>query len=232
MDSAATSDGTIRIGLVRGPVQSFSEEGAGTDILAPDRAGRAGLDYLALGDWHGQIRIGERTWYSGTPEPDRFKHDQPGQALLVALPGPGALPQVTPVETGSFGWTTLPLHLLPGEDAAARAQALLPPGNRRHQLLRIAVEGRTQPAGRAALEAAIAGAAPEFALLELDIKQLATEIETADLDGIDHAGALRAAAETLLAESADPARSEGERATAAGALMRLFSLSNAVEPHP
>src|SRR5690606_10961405 len=80
MDSATSSDGEIRIGLAHGPIQGFSEEGGASDVIAPDRAGRAGLDYLALGDWHGQIRVNERTWYSGTPEPDRFKHNAPGRA--------------------------------------------------------------------------------------------------------------------------------------------------------
>ena len=37
-----------------------------------DRAGHAAQDYLALGDWHGTRRIDARTWYSGTPEHDRF----------------------------------------------------------------------------------------------------------------------------------------------------------------
>src|SRR5690606_25398182 len=67
MDSAATGDGTIRIGRAHGAVQSFSEEGNGLDVIAPDRARRAGLSYLALGDWHGGVEIDPRTRYSGTP---------------------------------------------------------------------------------------------------------------------------------------------------------------------
>lgn len=46
MDSAPTSDDEIRIGLAHGPIQSFSEESAASDVIAPDRAKHAGLDYL------------------------------------------------------------------------------------------------------------------------------------------------------------------------------------------
>ena len=108
MDAQASPEGALRIGLAHGAVQSFSEEGAGLDVIASrPGAARAGLDYLALGDWHGGVEINARTRYSGTPEPDRFKHDRPGEALLVALDGPSAPAGVTPLPTGSFTWQTI-----------------------------------------------------------------------------------------------------------------------------
>ena len=220
MTGAASPDGAIRIGLAHGPVQSFSEDGAASDVIAPDRAARAGLGYLALGDWHGPMRIGPRTWYSGTPEPDRFKHEAPGQALLVSI----AAADAEPVETGSFRWMTLPLECLPRDDLAERLAALLPAGTARRQaLMRIVASGRVRPASRVALEAAIASAAPEFAMLEIDAQNLLTECESDDLDEIDRGGALRKAAEALLAESSDTARAAGEREIAREALMRLYS---------
>ena len=102
MDGAATPEGALRIGLAHGAIQSFSEDGGGLDIIAPDRAIRAGLDYLALGDWHGTRQVDARCWYAGTPETDRFKANDSGQALLVELDAAGALPRVTPVVTGRF----------------------------------------------------------------------------------------------------------------------------------
>lgn len=224
MDSAPTPEGALRIGLAHGAIQSFSEDGGGLDIIAPDRASRAGLDYLALGDWHGQMPIGPRSWYSGSPEPDRFKHDQPGRALLVSLAGPGAMPEVTPVETGSFDWRSLPLDLLSGDDGSAALTERLPAGPvRRQTLLRVVAAGRLRPQARAGLEAAIAVVAPEFAFLQLDAEALATDCESDDLDAIDRAGALRQAADVLLAESLDEARSAAERQAARDALARLFS---------
>ena len=87
MDRAATPPGTIRIGLAHGSVHGFSSEGESSVAIARDRAARAGLSYLALGDWHGKKRIDERTWYSGTPEPDRFPDNEPGYVLAVTIEG-------------------------------------------------------------------------------------------------------------------------------------------------
>jgi len=82
-------------------------------------------------------------------------------------------------------------------------------------------------AGRSALAAAVEMAAPDFALLSLDESGLATECESEDLNLIDRGGALREAANALLAESTDAARSEADREVARAALVRLFSYCEA-----
>ncbi|MFG1461745.1 DNA repair exonuclease [Xanthobacter sp. DSM 24535] len=230
MDGAVTPEGSLRVGLAHGPVQTFSEEATGANIIAPDRAARAGLDYLALGDWHGSMRIGERTWYSGTPEPDRFKHSAPGRALLVTVDGPGAPPQVDLMETGSFEWRTAELALLDRDDASAMLASLLPAAPlRRQTLLRILASGRLRVTSRTALDAAFSAVGPEFALAELEVTGLATIVENADLDLIDRAGALRRAAEALLAESRDEQRARAEREVASEALVRLFCYYEAAQ---
>lgn len=229
MDAQDSPEGVLRIGLAHGAVQSFSEEGAGLDVIRPDRARLAGLSYLALGDWHGGIEIDARTRYSGTPEPDRFKHNRPGEALLVTLEGPSALPAVTPLPTGSFTWQTIALDLLEEEDPVARLEPLLPPSRERRQsLVRIAATGRSRLEGRAALAAAVDTAAPDFAFLEFDEAGLVTDCAPDDLDRIDRAGALREAADALLAESTEAGRSEAERAVAKAALVRLHAYAQAV----
>ncbi|MER9594178.1 DNA repair exonuclease [Mesorhizobium sp. M0244] len=229
MNSAATPQGAIRLGLAHGAIQNFSEDSAASDVIAPDRPTKAGLDYLALGDWHGPVAINERSRYSGAPEPDRFKHDTPGQALVVSIAGPGALPEIVAVQTASFSWKTAPLHLLSGDDSASAFEALLPPAHlRRQTLLRIAASGRVRLSGRTVLQAAIAAAAPDFAYLELDGNGLATDCENGDLDRIDRSGALREAAQALLDESTDETRSAVERDISREALVRLFSYCEAM----
>lgn len=231
VDAAATPEDAIRIGLAHGAVQAFSEDASGNDVIAPDRAHRARLDYLALGDWHGATEIDPRTRYCGSPEQDRFKHDRPGTALLVSIAGAGATPDVMPVPTASFEWRTFDLHLLPGDDAEAAFDALLPPPRDRRQILaRTVATGRTGLPGRTALAAAAERAAPDFAWLRLDDRELATESEVGDLDRIDRAGALRVAADALSAESVDPGRSAAEREIAAAALTRLYGYAQAVAP--
>jgi hypothetical protein len=95
-------------------------------------------------------------------------------------------------------------------------------------LLRIAASGRVRLGGRTALAAAVEAAAPEFAYLELQEDELATDCESDDLDRIDRAGALREAAQALLDESADETRSTADRAISREALVRLFSYCEAI----
>jgi len=229
MNDAPTAEGTVRIGLAHGPIQSFSEETGASDIIAPDRARRAGLDYLALGDWHGSLQVDARTRYSGSPEPDRFKHDRPGEALLVEIAGPTALPEATALATASFAWRTHGLHLLRGDDPIAALAALLPsPVGRRQALSRVVVTGAASLADRAALTAAVTEAAPDFAYLQLMTEDLETEHDVEDLDQIDRAGALREAANALLVQTGDADLSSADREIAGAALARLYSYSQTV----
>lgn len=100
-----TPAGLVRVGLAHGSVQGLlAAEIDSTNPIAPDRAQASKLDYLALGDWHGTKEINERTWYSGTPEPERFRNNEAGNALIVDIAGPGELPQVQVVATGRYQW--------------------------------------------------------------------------------------------------------------------------------
>lgn len=231
MESEATPEGAIRLGLAHGAIQSFSEEAVTSDVIAPDRAHRAGLAYLALGDWHGAVEVDPRTRYSGAPEPDRFKHNHPGKALLVSIAASSALPDVTPLATASFAWRTLELHLLDRDDPGPVLQTLLPEARHRRQTLaRVKATGRSRLPARTALTQAIGNATPDFAFLELDDAGLITECEMEDLDQIDRAGALREAADTLLAEAGDESRSAAERENARAALARLYYYAQMIAP--
>ncbi|MBW4974430.1 DNA repair exonuclease [Roseovarius mucosus] len=224
--SAPTPQGARRIGLGHGAITDFSGEEGALGIIPPDRAARSGLDYLALGDWHGQMQVTPTTWYSGTPEPDGFKHDAPGSALLVTLAGAA---EVTPVETAQFRWRRPTLDLLPGEDLTARFADILPQSRARDHLVRLTVTGRLPLADRAALEAALAARAPDFGWFAADLSALGVEALPEDLDQIDRAGALRQAAEVLLAEAGDTTLSQSDRDTASAALARLYALSQEVQ---
>ncbi|MDN5567300.1 MAG: DNA repair exonuclease [Paracoccus sp. (in: a-proteobacteria)] len=225
--SAATPQGCLRIGLGHGAITDFSAEDGAAGIIPPDRARISGLDYLALGDWHGRMQVSPTTWYSGTPEADGFKHDMASGALLVTLDG---APHVAVADTGMLNWQTLALDLLPGEDPVARLAAELPaPTLRRNLLLRLQATGRLPLAERTALEAEAEAIGPDFGWFDCDLSGLGTETRPDDLDQIDHAGALRQAAETLLAEAQDPVRALADREIAGSALSRLYALALKVQ---
>jgi len=104
MDEMETPPGALRIGLAHGSVRVFgSTEHSTHNVLSPNRAASARLDYLALGDWHGSQAIDDRTWYSGTPEPDDFDIGGAGggQVLLVDV-SKDSPATVTPFDLGRF----------------------------------------------------------------------------------------------------------------------------------
>ncbi|WP_417205488.1 metallophosphoesterase family protein [Antarctobacter sp.] len=213
-------EGALRIGLAHGGVTDFEDTGA---HIPPNRAESARLDYLALGDWHGRLTIGPRTHYPGTPEQDRFKHGRRGVCLAVTIDGPGAAPRVDEIETGQFHWTETELPVQAGLDTPEALTGLLPETGRRDVLMRVRAIGWASLAQRAELERAAHAAAPDFAHFELVTDRLGALLDTVDMEAIDHAGALRQAAEDLKTEAEDTTRSAEDRGIAAEALARLYA---------
>jgi DNA repair exonuclease SbcCD nuclease subunit len=222
MDRAATPEATIRIGLAHGSISAFgSEARTQPNLIDPARPERAGLAYLALGDWHGTKRIGPRCWYAGTPEVDDFGVEDGGHALLVDLPAPGAPPEVTPLPTGRFDWRKEGMQIH-GEDevdvVAARLRAL-------HEdpaclLLDLRLEGSLSLSGRECLARALDDLSAALRFLRVDDRRLYLGPSAADLEAIAHGGFVRLAAESLRAMADDP--EEPARDIAARALLRLY----------
>ena len=139
-DQMQTPGDSLRIGLAHGSVRDFGSQGETRNMIAPDRASRSNLAYLALGDWHGTLEVNSRTWYSGTPETDQFLRDQPGQALIVEVAS-GTEPRVTRIRTGQYQWL---IREWPVGDAAAFDAArkdLIKTYHASTTLLRLAVKG-------------------------------------------------------------------------------------------
>ena len=109
----------VRIGLAHGSVIDFAGASGANNLIAADRARRANLDYLALGDWHGTYQVDDRTWYAGTPETDRHRDNDSGNALVVEIDGPGAPPRVTRFPVGSTRWIERAWTLHADDDVAA-----------------------------------------------------------------------------------------------------------------
>lgn len=143
-----------RIGLAHGSVQGIlSEDIDSTNPIAAGRAVQAGLDYLALGDWHGTRQIDERTWYAGTPETDRFRANDSGQALLVGIAGAGAPPVVEPIRTGQFDWQQWEPRLAVPSDIDELVRKLEQIGS--GDVLQLRAQGSCDLAGHNRLNAAL-----------------------------------------------------------------------------
>lgn len=124
-DRSDTPAGLLRIGLAHGSVTDVLMEAADSaNPIAANRAQTARLDYLALGDWHGTKCIDSRTWYSGTPEQERFKDNDPGNVLLVDIASPGAEPEVSVHRVGVHRWIRLERTLSVSSDLDRLLQEL------------------------------------------------------------------------------------------------------------
>jgi hypothetical protein len=149
-DAMETPGATMRIGLAHGSIRDFASKGDSPNQIAPDRAKLSKLDYLALGDWHGTLEVDARTWYSGTPETDRFVRDQAGQALLVEL-NTDSEPQVTPARTGRFQWLIRNWIVNDHETFCAERDRLLEEVDPASSLLQLTLAGITALSDRIAI---------------------------------------------------------------------------------
>lgn len=227
MDGAETPEGVIRIGLAHGSLHAFgSDEHSTHNLIAFDRADRAGLAYLALGDWHGAQSLGTRSWYSGTPEPDGFDvgGGGGGEALLVDIDGPRMEPVVARHAIGHFSWRreTATLHGLTDIDVLeTRLRGLSADPSR--VLVDLTVEGALSLAAREAFDQRIlqevAGALRALRIHDANLRPQPT---ATDLASLERAGFVRDAAAQLAALANGPDTTK--RPLAAAALQRLYIL--------
>src|SRR3984893_8388611 len=231
MDNEPTPDSAMRIGMAHGSVRGFGPEGEASNYISPARVESAGLAYMALGDWHRQIKISDRVWYSGTPEPDSFKLPpnstmtlcNGGSALLVEVAGPRATTVVRTIETGRYHWHRVGKILTDDTQVElldAELRALHPDLSK--IVLDLEVSGTLSLAGRKMFEERIAeGVRAAMCGMRLDDTKLVLEPTETDMDEIDRLGFVRVAADRLQAMVNDP--SDRPRAqTASLALKRLY----------
>ena len=219
-DTATTPPGLLRIGLAHGCVQGqLAEDIDSPNPIGADRARQSRLDYLALGDWHGCRRMDERTWYSGTPEPDRFRDNDPGHVLLVEIDAPGALPVVTRVATGRYCWRTLEAPLSVASDVEQLAATLA--AARPSDVLSLQVAGEVDLPGLVRLREAIGLAEAGVRHLQQDLSALRLVPTAEDIAGLDADGYLG----ELIAElrDAQSQRTDPEAARVASHALTLLA---------
>ncbi len=226
MDAAPTPAGALRIGLAHGSVQGFGSEHSASIEIAPDRPRRAGLDYLALGDWHGTRQIGPRAWYAGTPEPDSFLDNAPGHALLVTLEGAEAPPMVQRREIGTYRWLERQFGTARTSDLAALEGEVEGLGARvRHVLLSVEVSGRVTLEQDREIRSRLDRLDSRVFYLARRLERMTLGFAVDDIDRLG-TGPLRVIGSelaTIAADSGNP-----ECATAERALRHLFDLAEAL----
>lgn len=220
MDGCETPAATLRVGLAHGAVEGRLPEGvdAGNPVAA-DRAATAKLDYLALGDWHGTLQTGPRCWYAGTPEPDRFPANDPGNVLLVELES-GREPVVARLRTATHHWLAVAPAVADAAGIEAALAALAEPAR---AVVSLRLGGPVGLGQRAAIDATCRRWAARLCHLVVDDAGLVVVPDEADLRQLDDGGPIGAVARRL-----------GQRAAAgdaeAAAALRLLQAELARMP--
>ncbi|MCS3505960.1 DNA repair exonuclease [Achromobacter sp. JUb104] len=215
-DTLDTEAGRVRVGLAHGSVAGrLPDTIDSTNPIAPDRAARARLDYLALGDWHGCLSIDAHTWYAGTPEQDRFRGNEPGYVLDVHIDAPGATPVVERIAIGKYRWSAWAETISLPTDAQALAERLA--ALRADDVLRLDVQGHVNMETWDALQRAVDQAAAQVRALLPDLSGLRLEPDQADLAELGASGYVGDVAAQLQSMQGD-----GEQAAVAGEALRLL----------
>jgi DNA repair exonuclease SbcCD nuclease subunit len=208
----------VRIGVAHGGIKEILEGMVGEDeplhnTIALGRAEQARLDYLALGDWHGTLKINERTWYSGTPEATRFKERDPGSVLVVEIEGPGAVPRVTMRPVRGMEWRKETFTLDSEADLEGLERSLERIPKKDMTLLELTLVGTLEAPQRGRLEDEILPKARDrFRFIRVREEGLHTLLGADGLASLPTEGWLGRAVEQLRGELDKTTKEERERA--------------------
>lgn len=205
-----TPEGWIRIGLGHGSVEHRLPDGAEThNPISDQRADEAQLDFLALGDWHGAMQIAPRTWYAGTPEPDRFRDNEPGQVLLVDIEHAGAQPVIYPMPVGFYSWHKISHDLRHPKDVDALEVTLgqLGPDPDRC-VVSLTLTGTVDLSERARLEELLQAWNARCCYLTVTDNDLHLSADDEALDDIGRSGFVKSAIAELRAIADDPTHAD------------------------
>jgi DNA repair exonuclease SbcCD nuclease subunit len=98
--SREEGDTRIRIGLAHGSLDIVKEPNF---PIAADRLKKSGLNYLALGDWHGFFQQNKAV-YPGTPEQTSYTDKNPGNVVVVTIVNSETEPIVQTQRVGILNW--------------------------------------------------------------------------------------------------------------------------------
>ena len=198
-------------------------------LTAVDSAlARGAIHYVALGDKHSVTQVGDRVWYSGSPEVTNFDdiESDPGHVLVVDIDetDPRRAATVTARHVGRWRFITLQRQVDTNRDIADLDVNLDQMTDKDRTVVRLALTGSLTVTDRAALDACLDKYARLFAWMGLwerhtDLAVIPADGEFTDL-GIG--GFAAAAVEELVATArAGDAMSAADAQAALALLLRL-----------
>ncbi len=122
LPSRQAGDTRVRIGMVHG--SALEMEGRAINFpVSREAPQRRGLDYLALGDWHGFCEIPDGATapivYPSAPEPTKFGEDEAGYVALASFTRHGTRPQIRRERVARWTWRQVKIQSLAQLNALA-----------------------------------------------------------------------------------------------------------------
>lgn len=220
-DCYQSDAGVFRVGIAHGSVTNrLPENAVQHNPIADTRTKTARLDYLALGDWHGTLEIAHRTWYAGTPEPDRFRNNDAGNVLLVEMQQPGAEPKVEKIAVAQYSWQSMEFEIVDKQSITLLANQLAALGDSERVLLSLKLTGAVDLGVRQRLEELLDHWRARLHFLKMDDAGLMARPSEEDIAELSATGFVKEAIETLVSIENDVDNPEHE--DAARALQILY----------
>jgi len=200
----------IRVALAHGGILQFTEEKDTANFIDAEAVLEKGFDYLALGDWHGLFQYNDRVWYSGTPEPTRFKEKQPGYILLVEIEAPGMVPEVNEIEVQQTRWLQEDFEFLDDEDITLLERWFSRLERPSSTIVEMSLKGTLTLAGRSHLEEQLSDFRERLLYLRIRDEQVVDQPKAEDWGTFIQDGLLLPVLD-VLEERKDPADEEALR---------------------
>ncbi|HAU0120889.1 TPA: DNA repair exonuclease [Legionella pneumophila] len=199
-DSFQDPDSAFKVGLAHGSIEGFLPESAEIhNMISYHRTETANLDYLALGDWHGQLKVSSKAWYAGTPEQDRFHDNEPGKALLVTLKEKGEEPKVESLDTGKYQWHRIQFDLYATKDIEGLNDHFSKYNPAENKVISLSLNGNLSLDNRQELDQLLDSWKAKFAMLDINDTNLKLNPTEEDLQELQSMGFLNNTMKELLA---------------------------------
>ncbi len=134
----------FKIGMTHGSPAIAGKHQSNDFPIDPEAATRGGLNYLALGHWHGWVTFdNNKIVMPGSPEPDRFDQDKSGYVAVVEVGARGEL-HIERKQVATLQWISKEVEIRDESTAEASLNTALDqlPTDMDHCVFRLVLKGR------------------------------------------------------------------------------------------
>ncbi len=191
LSNLSPTNETVRICMGHGVADRFSPDREAADIIAvtvlESAIAEGKVHFIALGDRHSLTKLGDRVWYSGTPEATDFAEVQSGHAQIVELD----VGQVVTKDVQVGQWRFIErdrIDLNTAEDVEELQKSLEDILNKERTIVRLNIVGSISLSLRSVLQTHLDSAKDIFAALDFREDELFVIPDDEDFSDLGFSG--------------------------------------------